>query len=155
MRKEILAYKLGVRVLENGDVIVNGKQYKGNKNQGYYRFQIYNSENKRIFVFVHRLQAFQKYGLSMFKEGIVVRHLNSNPVDNSWDNIAIGTHSDNMMDIPQHIRLAKALHATSFIRKYDRDSVKRFYLDNGKSYKKTMAEFGISSKGTLNYILKK
>jgi hypothetical protein len=47
---------------------------------------------------VHRLQAYQKYGEKMFDDGIEVRHLDGNPLNNSWDNILIGNHSDNMMD---------------------------------------------------------
>jgi hypothetical protein len=34
-----------------------------------------------------------------FEEGTVVRHLNGDPGSNAWDNIAIGTMSDNMFDI--------------------------------------------------------
>ena len=83
-----------------------------------------------------------------------VRHVNADRGDFSWDNILIGTHSQNMMDIPEHIRLAKALHATSHVRKYDKGEVRKFY--NGcKSYKKTMEQFDISSKGTLHFILNK
>lgn len=110
-------------------------------------------KGKKVNFFHHRLQAFQKYGLALFEKGIEVRHLNNNPLDNSWDNISIGTHSQNMMDIPEQIRIKKALHATSFVRKYDKEEVKKFHKISN-SYKLTMAEFNISSKGTLNFILK-
>ena len=100
----------------------------------------------------HRLQAYQKYGDKIYEDGVEVRHNNGESLDNSWCNILIGSHSDNMMDIPKQIRIKKALHATSFIRKYDKKEVKDFYTIN-RSYKKTMDEFNISSKGTLYYIL--
>lgn len=109
--------------------------------------------NKVTSLFTYRLQAFQKYGYKMFEKGIVVRHLNGNSLDNSWDNIVIGTQSDNMMDIPEQIRVSKAIHASSFLKKYNNDEVKDFHSVS-KSYKKTMEHFNITSKGTLNYILK-
>jgi hypothetical protein len=43
-----------------------------------------------INIAIHRLQAFQKYGV-LYEEGTVVRHLNGDPGSNAWDNIAIGT----------------------------------------------------------------
>jgi hypothetical protein len=52
-----------------------------------------------INIAIHRLQAFQKYGDLLYEEGTVVRHLNGDPGSNAWDNIAIGTMSDNMFDI--------------------------------------------------------
>lgn len=104
-------------------------------------------------VMVHRFQAYAKYGDKTFEKGIVVRHLNGNSLDNSWDNIAIGTQHDNMMDIPAHIRLANAIRASSFAKKYDHDAVLEYYR-HSKSYKKTMETFNITSKGTLHFIIK-
>lgn len=109
-------------------------------------------DKKQIVFYSHRLQAFQKYGNKMYEKGIMVRHKNGNPLDNSWDNILIGTASDNMMDIPEQIRIKKALHASSFLKKYNNEEVVKFYKEC-KSYKKTMEKFCIPSKGTLHYIL--
>jgi hypothetical protein len=100
----------------------------------------------------HRIQAMQKYGEELFKEGIVVRHKNSIKTDCSTGNILIGTMADNNMDKPAEDRLKYALNAASYIRKYQASEVKEFYSQN-KSYKKTMEKFGISSKGTLHFIL--
>ena len=102
---------------------------------------------------VHRLQAFQKYGHNLFNDGIEVRHLDAIPDNNSWENIAIGTHSENMMDVPEQIRISRAIHASSSLKKYNDKEVIEFHSIE-KSYKKTMKKFFISSKGTLNYILK-
>ena len=74
-------------------------------------------------------------------------------MDNSYENILIGTHSQNMMDISKELRLKKALKATSFVRKYNKEEVIKFH-NKSKSYKETMEKFNILSKGTLNYILK-
>ena len=103
-------------------------------------------------VAVHRLQAYQKYGDLLYQNGIEVRHLDSNVENNSHENIVIGTHQQNMMDIPEQVRVKKALHASSFIRKYDKEKVTEFF-EECKSYKKTMEKFSISSKGTLHFIL--
>ena len=47
---------------------------------------------------VHRLQAYQKYKDDLFKPGIQVRHFNNNKLDNSWNNILLGTSQDNADD---------------------------------------------------------
>lgn len=109
-------------------------------------------DKKLIDLYTHRLQAFQKYKNKLYEKGILVQHLNGDYLNNSWENILIGTNSDNQMDIPEQIRVKRALHATSFARKYNKEEVKKFHKES-KSYKKTMEKFNISSKGTLNYIL--
>ena len=153
--KVIIAFKKGYRSDKDGQVTSNrGYLNCFKNNKGYMQFSSARIDGLQRQISVHRLQAYQKYGNSMFEDGIVVRHLNGVRDDNSWDNIAIGTESDNRMDIPQHIRVASALYASSFNQKYDKDEVKAFYQET-KSYKKTMEEFGISSKGTLHYILNK
>ena len=51
------------------------------------------------------------------------------------------------MDIPKQKRIDNASN-----RKYDYEAVRSYYQET-KSYKDTMKLFGITSKGTLNYIL--
>jgi hypothetical protein len=92
-----------------------------------------------------------KYGDLLEEEGTVVRHLNGDQ-GNAWDNIAIGTMSDNMFDIPKQIRIRRAEHASS-LSQHDHVKIKQWHINN--RHKNTMIEFDISSKGTLNYILKK
>lgn len=41
---------------------------------------------------IHRLQAYQKFGDKIYEDGIVVRYLNGDRYDNSYDNIGIGTY---------------------------------------------------------------
>jgi len=156
MRKEELAYKKGYRITEGGDLIdKNGEKKKLRiDTRGYARFTIKKiKEQVNLQVSYHRLQAYQKYGDKMFHPGIVVRHLDGNKLNNSFLNIAIGTESENMMDIPEHIRYARALHATSFVRKHDKQAIRKYHTESGMSYKKTMDKFSISSKGTLHFIL--
>lgn len=117
---------------------------------GYRHFGIKVS-GQTISVMFHRLQAYQKYGDKMFAPGIEVRHLDSVRLNNSDGNIAIGTHKQNMMDIPKQKRLASAYHATSFFKKHDHEAIKAHYAEHG--FGKTMSHFGISSKGTMSYII--
>lgn len=147
------AYNSGVRVSKCGKKISTSR---GEFEQrffikGYPAISVRIGE-KSYKVYWHRLQAFHKYGEELFKKGVVVRHKNSIKTDCSEDNILIGTMADNNMDKPKDDRLMYAINATSYVRKYNASEVKDFYIIN-KSYKKTMEEFGISSKGTLHFIL--
>lgn len=156
MRIEQYAYNLGFRITENGEILNHkAQQISGNVGaNGYNRISI-RVTDKTKQLYVHRLQALQKYGNELYNPGIEVRHKNGIKTDNSWGNILIGTHSDNIMDIPEAIRMATSLRAASFNRKHDKDKIRKFHINNGLSYKKTMHQFGITSKGTLHYILNK
>lgn len=159
-RIEVCAYRLGFRVSRNGDLI----SFTGRKRQcllhprGYKCISLrVKVEDKSVYklLFVHRLQAYQKFGENLFKPGIVVRHLNGNPVDNSFDNIEIGTESDNWMDIPKEKRIERARNAARMLpKRYSRDKVAMIKADHasGMSYNKLMKKYGISSKGTISYI---
>jgi len=152
-RNEVIAYNLGYRVKENGHLIgLKGKPI-GCVSNGYYKIKIRHNDGW-INCLTHRLQAYQKYGKDIYKTGIVCRHLNGNSLDNSRDNIVIGTQSDNMMDMSPEVRKAKGRYASSFAQIHDHDNIILFYKQK-KSYKKTMEKFNISSKGTLHYILNK
>jgi hypothetical protein len=155
MNKEEIAHKIGYRIDDLGRIInPRGIVLKGHirKQTGYLSLGFrYLGETYKLNA--HRLQAFQKYNSRIFEKGICVRHLNGNKIDASKDNIAIGTQSENMMDISPEIRLSRSIRAASFIKKHDRTMIQEFH-DIHKSYKKTMDYFRISSKGTLNYILR-
>lgn len=153
-RNEIIAIQKGYEITPLGEVKgVSGRLLSLSDKEGYKRFKI-RLDGGYKNISVHRLQAYKKFGDKLYGHGIVVRHLNGNPSDNSWDNIEIGTHSDNMYDIDPEVRLAKAKHASSFMQVHDHEKVYEFYK-KCRSYKKTMEEFDISSKGTLNFIIKK
>lgn len=149
--EEVLVSR-GYVVSEEGQAYnKNGDKVGSTCKKGYQMICIkIGKRNKNVRV--HRLQAYQKYGGKIYDEGMMIRHLDGDPSNNSWDNIEIGTASDNMMDIPEQIRIKRAKHAASVFKKYDNDAIKDFHKKD-RSYKKTMEEFGISSKGTLNYIL--
>lgn len=146
----INANKKGYIVDEDGNVFYKNKKRKLTNDCNYLRFTI-RCNKVHYYIKVHQLQAYQKFGDKIFENGIVVRHLNGNSLDNSYENIDIGTYQDNILDIPQEIRLKKAIHASSFNQKYNHKEIYDFYM-SCKSYKKTMEKFGITSKSLINYI---
>jgi len=119
-------------------------QYKN----GYKQFQFsYFGKNRNLKV--HRLQALQKYGYeAMNKEGIVVRHLNSKKDDNSWDNIAIGSQADNLLDVPTLERIEQGRVAgkvsaqkTRKIPELMYKEITNFYFEQGYSKTFTCRHF--------------
>ena len=158
INKVKIAYEMGYRVTDCGEVYYKDKKRKlnkcpNNKKPQYYKFSI-RIEGKSTTIKVHRLQAYQKFGDKIFESGIVVRHLDGNSLNNHLNNIDIGTQSDNIRDIPKEIRLKNAINASPYAKKHNHREIYEHYLTS-KSYTKTMKEFNISSKGTISYIVNK
>ena len=132
MRIEEIVAKRGYVVTEEG-VALNSKGFKvGYTNSvGYTEIKI-KLDKKSVSINVHRLQAFQKYGEKLFISGTVTRHLNGNPLDNSWENIVIGSHSENMFDIPKQIRIKRAIYASSFKKKYNNEDIINFHNEHAQ-----------------------
>lgn len=154
----ILAYENGYRISKDGLTLITSKKEKQQTHfnaLGYPIFSFYNGIQSRT-LFWHRLQAYQKYQEQLFNKNIVVRHLNDIKTDCSESNIVIGTQSENMRDIPLEIRLRSTLiaqnQAIKKTRLYNALEIRAFH-NIEKSYKITMAQFNISSKGTLYHIL--
>lgn len=155
LKKAIVeAYKNGYR-FSNGNIISPlGKNRVLSYNvQGYlcFSFKMDGQTNK---IPVHRLSAYQKFGDIMFSADCI-RHLDGNKLNNNPDNLELGSHSENRMDMAKDERIRLSVNASSYMSKYKEKDVKeiREYHDKTKSYKKTMEKFGISSKGTLFFIL--
>lgn len=144
------SYEKGYRVTKEGNVIgVNGNKLSLMEKQGRLSFS-FRFEKERYRIEVHRLQAYQKYGEDMFKKGISVRHLNNNSLDNSYGNISIGTHSENLMDTPEVLRKLKSSSGS----KYNHEKIfedKAKGLSNGE----IMNRHGIKNRSTLHGILNK
>lgn len=105
----ICAKQKGYIVNEQGDVIgVKGRALKTKVKNEYHNFSI-RFQGKKLWLSVHRLAAIQKFDIALFEKGIVTRHLNNNKLDNSLANIAIGTQSQNMLDVPVMLRRRRAL----------------------------------------------
>ena len=101
---EEFAYERGYRVV--GDKVIShlGNTIKTRLTPaGYPIFSIWFNGKCRT-VPVHRLVAFQKFGQKVYEKGIQSRHLDGNKLNFLGENIAIGTQSENQLDIPEHIR---------------------------------------------------
>lgn len=150
---EKIVFDLGFRVNDIGEVFTpNKKKRKLSFGcQKYYVFSV-RIYDKPQSVLVYRLQAYQKFGDKIYQKGIVVRHLNNNPLDNSWDNIEIGTYSDNLYDIPEEIRIKKASKAH---KQYSDDLHQKVIeaRNNGMSYKEIMEKFGIKCKSQVSFMI--
>jgi len=135
----------------------SGKVLKGTLTKSGYIVISTRIDGKTIKIGVHRLQAYQKYGEEIYKEGIKVRHFDNYSLNNSWDNILIGTNQDNMLDIPKEIRLKTAITASNSIKVYSDELVQEIkdYRNLGHTYLEIMSKYNISSKGTLSYIINK
>lgn len=145
----ILALKKGYTIDDFGNCFRKGNPIKlTNSNNGYSKFNIRDSDKTRV-VYVHKMQAFKKFGEKAFQEGTCVRHLNGNAFDNSINNIEIGTLQQNSLDIPKEKRILNASHP-----KHNHSEILNDYR-NGLTYKKIMEKHGITSKGTLSFIINK
>ena len=100
-----------------------------------------------------RLMAYQKFGDKIFEAGIVVRHLDGNPLNNSISNIDIGTPSQNCLD---RDKVSRQLHAKYNGKKYSDETVRLLKEDrlSGMTYKKLIEKYGMA-KSTLSYYLGK
>jgi hypothetical protein len=159
----VKAYEKGYRVID-GDVIspYDGKKrklylYKDRK--GTYRRYTFNITGENRFhkytVNVHQLIAYQKYGNIIFNEGIEVRHIDGNSLNNKDDNIIIGSRFDNEMDKPIEIRQKSARSAASRRRVFTNDEIEdiRKRRREGASYGSLMSEFGIVAKSSVRFFL--
>jgi hypothetical protein len=154
----VYAFKKGYCVDESGNVFYKNKKRALNiATNKYYSFSIkfYDEEKRKNIVrpiWVHRLQAYHKFGNKIFKDGIEVRHLDSNCLNNKYDNIVIGTHSKNMMDISENMRLSKAIFATSFVKIHNHAEVIKLHKQ-GLSYNEIIKITGIKGKGMISFIV--
>lgn len=152
------AHLKGYRINNEGEAISPyGKKIHCNiSSSGYKKFTIRSSIwGQRVTITVHRLAAYQKYGDRIFQDGIQVRHLDGNPSNNKPSNLELGTQSENMMDIPEDTRKKSAIHASKFRIKHDANKIKLMKQDReaGMNYSELMNKYGITSKGTLSYII--
>jgi len=155
-REKIFSEK-GYYITEDGQAFSSKNKLKHCLNRDGYIIISCRYNGKMIQIDAHRLQPYQKYGDKIYENGIEVRHSNGNKNDISYNNIVIGTHSENMMDQPLEDRLKYAINATQSAKVYSDETCVniRIFHDKYKSYKLTMEEFGISNKGTLWFILNK
>lgn len=91
------AYEKGYRAKEDGTIYNHKGKKIGFKLDGRNVFS-YCLEDIVSPVKVSRFIAYQLWGDEVFKEGIVVRHLNDIKDDDRFENLALGTQADNIAD---------------------------------------------------------
>lgn len=113
-----IAYERGYRVSDNGVITSpygNVLKLSVGKNQYYPTFSIAKVPNvkNKYGVFgipAHKFAAYCFYGEDMF-DAECVRHLNSNVLDISKNNLVLGTHSENNLDKLKEVRVSAAKKA--------------------------------------------
>lgn len=159
------AYEYGYRSDRLGNIIAPGGTIKklrkeSGPRRGYYTFSIglraADRKSRARNVRVHKFVAFEKFGEKSFEAGVHVRHLNGNPLDNSWDNIEIGTAHENIMDRDPNKRLEHSRKASSALRRMPDKDVLKVLLRRaqGASYSDLTKEFGLSGSH-LSYLFNK
>lgn len=138
-----------------GNLFKNNRRSRANKvhPKGYKIFQTRIS-GKNIYVPIHRIVAYQKYGDKIFDTNLEVRHLDSNKLNNHYDNIVLGTHSENMFDVPKKFRMNRSRKGASKVRRltYEEANDIRKKHSEGKSYRVLCSEYNIS-KSLISYII--
>lgn len=155
-----LVYDLGYRVTEDGRLLNPlGVELKGSvkifRGKKYLRIGVSKRAGEGTrYALAHQLVAYQKYGDEYLHSDAVVRHLNDDGLDNRWDNVAIGTQSQNFMDRPREVRVRHARRAASFRRCLTAKQVAhvRRLREQGLTYKKIREIYPISMSA-LSYLL--
>lgn len=126
----------------------------GSNGYWYYNFCISKDDYiDRCPIVLHKIIAYFKFGIEAFKIGIEVRHLNGDKLDNSWENISIGTSQDNKLDVPNHKRLGRnARKLTKDQVKEIRDRYKKFGYKRDGFHKQLSKEFNISPRTLYDII---
>lgn len=152
-RKEEIAFALGYRVSPDG-IVTNPRGMVLKPYTGTCEYPSISIGRNNGKIRVHRLQAFQKFGVEIYKTGIEVRHKDGNSENFRADNLILGTHVENSFDKPKAVRIRCATVASKAVAKHDHAATLAKYQQT-KSYAATMLAFGIQSKGTLNFIIRK
>lgn len=156
----LVSYEKGYRITDDGKILnPKGKEVKGrirvNKKCGYktHVFSVKVPNGCTQSINVHRLVAYQKFGNKMFENGILVRHLDGNSLNNKKENIEIGSQHQNMMDRP---KLERQINASKQNRKHSNELIEeiRNLYNNGMSYKQIREQYNLP-KSTLSYYLSK
>jgi hypothetical protein len=125
-----------------------GEIIKGSVYNGYRKYSL-TSFTLRGYKF----QAYIKYGDKSMEKGIVVRHKNNNSLDDSWDNILIGTQSDNMMDRPEEERVK---HSEK--KQYITEELKNKFIKdnrNGLSHRKIGEKYNVPYSTVMYHLQRK
>ena len=149
------AYEKGYDINEQGQVIgPHGLILDGYNARGYMQYNFRDSRGINSKFMGHRLQGLKKFGDKIFEKNAVIVFADRNTLNCSYDNILLSDRSGVNFRKDKEVRVRSAKTAASHNLKFEHKDVFNFYQEH-KSYKKTMEEFGIKSKSTLNNIIKK
>ena len=157
-KNEKHAYEKGYRMDKDG-IFYNpkGNIVRGYLHNGYrkYKLRVPGDYGKYYHFKLSRFQAYCKFGDKIYEKGVVVRHLNGVRDDDSWDNIEIGTQSQNMMDCPKEDRVSRAINASRSNVKYSRETILQIRADRelGMSYRQLQKKYNVPNGSSMNYIL--
>ena len=104
--REEKVLQLGYRMLKDGTLLnLKNKSIGYGKKNDYKKIQVKLFDkklNKKITkdIFLHRIQAFKKFGYKLYNIGTEVRHMDHDKQNNSYQNIEIGTSKDNYHSSP-------------------------------------------------------
>ena len=148
----LIAKEKGYHVDGNGNVFSIKKKIALRKTkQNRYQFTI-RYYGERVTILVSKFIGYLKFGDEIFKEGVEIRHLDDNSLNDSWNNIGIGTHSENMFDIPKETRIKRAINASNYARRFNDSIVKEIINDRNKGFTYLqLCEKYNTSKSTLSY----
>ena len=151
-----IAYRAGYRVDDAGQIMnAAGIPLRPSTDRRGYLYVRILIGGRYYYLPIHRFCAYQKFGEELF-QSYCVRHMDGNQQNNRPDNLCLGSHSQNMMDRPYRTRRALALNASQHQLNYHSDqevkAIKEFYRYT-RSYQRTMQHFGLTSKGSLHYML--
>lgn len=160
MKIEEYVYNLGYKVTHEGVLInpkgkiINGTLRHKNRKYSMLSFNVKFGEKKKNCC-IHRLQAFQKFGKEIYKPHTVVRHIDGNSLNNSYENINIGNYKDNYNDIPENIRNSRLVNMRNKkLVKYNSELVKNIFYDFNEGLNRTQISEKYNVPITVVYYIK-
>lgn len=155
-RRTRRALHLGYKVRRDGHVVSpSGRIIRCTPSGGYLKFTVrgWTGDQSRV-VFVHQLAALQKFGTRALRQDVQVRHLNDRRSDNRLSNIAIGSASENQLDVPLRRRIENTAPARAAAaiknRRFTDQEIKQ--IRASKKSTCTLAKELRVAKSTLSYI---
>lgn len=158
------AYAFGYRSTKGGRIVLNGervpliiKETTGTRQvtpTQYYVFIGKYPGSPENYIRVHRFVAYCKYGEEAFLH--LVRHKNDISLDNSWDNLLLGDHRSNALDISPELRRERAQRAAEKKRKLTPEQRAEIPIlkEYGWSYSQLAARYGVCVATIQIYVRK-
>lgn len=154
-RRALIAFEKGYRIRDDGSIVtptgITASLFSSKRDK-YPCFSARTPFGHRVPV--HLLAALQWFGTDNFLSShLEVRHLNGNRTDSSRENIALGTHSENMFDVPKEVREWRSELGAQKVRSLTPEKIRALKEDRarGLSYRELTEKHGVKSS-TLSYL---